>query len=126
MRIAGAQGAIFTEKAIKEVYQKSGGIPRLINILCDNALLNGFALDQKTVDGRSIKEVAKDLRLVKGPRRIWIRLFSGIGVAIGILIFVHLYKSGFLLPLYNEVLRGAHYLKGVVMNEFQFLFQWTK
>ena len=126
LRVAGAQGSIFTEKAIKEVYQKSGGIPRLINILCDNALLNGFALDQKTVDERSIEEVAKDLRLGKGPRRIWIRLFSGIGVAIGILIFVHLYRSGFLFPLYNEVLRGAHYLKGVLMDEFRYLFHWTQ
>ncbi len=126
LRVAGAQGAIFTEKAIKEIYLKSGGIPRLINILCDNALLNGFALDRKTVDERSIKEVAKDLRLGKKSRRIWIWLFSGIGVAIGILIFVHLYKSGFLLPLYNEVLRGAHYLKGVLMDEFQYLFHWSK
>src|SRR4030066_1421406 len=46
LRIAGAKGPIFTEKAIKEVYRRSGGIPRLINILCDNALLNGYALDQ--------------------------------------------------------------------------------
>jgi general secretion pathway protein A len=47
LRIAGATKPLFTEKAIKEIYLRSGGIPRLINVVCDNALLNGYALDQK-------------------------------------------------------------------------------
>ncbi len=106
LRIAGAKESPFTDKAIKEIYMRSGGIPRLINILCDNALLNGFALDQKKVDERSVKEVAKDLKLGKKSRRVWIRLLSGIAIAVCILIFIHLYKSGYLLPLYNGVLRG--------------------
>jgi general secretion pathway protein A len=104
LRIAGAKESPFTDKAIKEIYMRSGGIPRLINILCDNALLNGFALDQKKVDERSVEEVAKDLKLGKKSRRVWIRLLSGIAIAVCILIFIHLYKSGYLLPFYNGVL----------------------
>ena len=99
LRIAGAREAIFTEKAIKEIHLKSGGIPRLINILCDNALLNGYALEQRMVDERSVKEVAKDLCLKKRPRTIWILVLITLSVAVGILLFIYLQKSVHLLPL---------------------------
>ena len=99
LRIAGAKEPIFTEKAIKRIYLKSGGIPRLINILCDNALLNGYALDQKRVDERSVKEVAKDLCLKKKSFRIWILVLISISIAVGILLFIYFQKSGHLLPL---------------------------
>jgi len=93
LRVAGANRSIFTEKAIKEIYQKSGGIPRLINILCDNALLNGYALDQWTVDEKSVKEVAKDLNLEKKPRGIWFWMILSISIVIGIVSFIYLLKS---------------------------------
>jgi general secretion pathway protein A len=99
LRIAGAKGPIFSEKAIKQIYLKSGGIPRLINILCDNALLNGYALDQKVVDERSVKEVAKDLYLKKKSWRIWILALVAASIGIGIAIFIYLQKSARLLPL---------------------------
>jgi general secretion pathway protein A len=126
LRIAGAKESPFTDKAIKEIYMRSGGIPRLINILCDNALLNGFALDQKKVDERSVKEVAKDLKLGKKSRRVWIRLLSGIAIAVCILIFIHLYKSGYLLSLYNGVLRGFQYLGGILIDEVKYLLNGVK
>jgi hypothetical protein len=99
LRIAGAKDPIFTEKAIKQIYLKSGGIPRLINILCDNALLNGYALNQKMVNERSVKEVAKDLYLKNKSRRIWILLLISISIAVSVLLFIYLQKSGHLLPL---------------------------
>jgi general secretion pathway protein A len=99
LRIAGAKEPIFTEKAIKKIYLKSGGIPRLINILCDNALLNGYALDQKMVDERSVKEVAKDLYLKKKSRRIWILVLIAISIGLGIVLFIYLQKSARLLSL---------------------------
>jgi general secretion pathway protein A len=86
LKIAGAKEPIFTDKAIKEIYLKSGGIPRLINILCDNALLNGYALDQKLVDKGSVKEVAKDLDLKKGSRKILVLFLICISIAAGILV----------------------------------------
>jgi general secretion pathway protein A len=86
LRIAGAREPIFTEKAIKEIYLKSGGIPRLINILCDNALLNGYALDQKLIDKGSVREVAKDLNLKKRSRRMLFLFLVCISITAGILI----------------------------------------
>jgi general secretion pathway protein A len=99
LRIAGAKGPIFSEKAIKQIHLKSGGIPRLINILCDNALLNGYALDQKMVDERSVKEVAKDLYLKKKSWRIWILVLVAASIGIGIAIFIYLQRGARLLSL---------------------------
>ncbi len=110
LRIAGAKGPIFTGKAIKEIYLKSGGIPRLINILCDNALLNGYALDEKLVDKPSVKEVAKDLNLKKRSRRVLIIFFISISIAAGILLFIYFKKSDHLSPLYGDLLRGFQHI----------------
>ncbi len=48
---------------ILSIFQKSGGIPRLINIFCDNALLNGYAEDRKRIDKKTIDEIDCDLNI---------------------------------------------------------------
>jgi general secretion pathway protein A len=111
LRIAGATEPVFTEKAIKQIYLKSGGIPRLINILCDNALLNGFALDQKMVDEGSVKEAAKDLKLRERSHEILIVLLIGISITVGVLLFGYLQRGGHLLSLYEEIFRGFQHIK---------------
>jgi len=65
LHIAGAESDIFTEDAMRRVYKYSRGIPRLINTLCDNALLEGFLLKRKDIDGDVLDTVAVDLGL--GP-----------------------------------------------------------
>lgn len=58
---AGAgNGSIFKPKAIDEIYRYSGGIPRVINILCDTALLYGYSEGVKELDDKMIKEVIAD------------------------------------------------------------------
>ena len=62
MSIAGAfDPNIFTPKAFKEIYKYSKGIPRLINIVCDNALLTGYAADQKVIGKSIVSEVINQL-----------------------------------------------------------------
>ena len=56
----------FTSKAISIIIEHSKGIPRAINIVCDNALLNGFSESKKIIDGKIIREVIKNL---EGPSR---------------------------------------------------------
>jgi general secretion pathway protein A len=64
---------IFSDSCIAEVYRCSGGIPRLINSICDNALLTGYACDAKVIGVEIIREVSEDLDLSDGnghqPRR---------------------------------------------------------
>jgi type II secretory pathway predicted ATPase ExeA len=61
IRIAGGDGAkIFTRDAVAEVFARSRGIPRTVNVICDNALVNGFALQRRPVGVDVIREVCRD------------------------------------------------------------------
>jgi general secretion pathway protein A len=63
VQLAGGDPKIFTPEAVETVYHYSAGIPRLINVLCDNALLTGYALGRKQIDASIVREVAEDLHL---------------------------------------------------------------
>ena len=62
----GGRSSIFTVAATEAVYQYSSGIPRLVNILCDNALLTAYAVGKREVDVANVREVADDLILAPG------------------------------------------------------------
>jgi general secretion pathway protein A len=55
--------AIFEPEALTRVFEYSRGIPRIINNLCENSMVNAFARQQHTVTGEMITEVAADFRL---------------------------------------------------------------
>jgi len=57
---AGAVDDIFTPQACRLIHQYSGGIPRLINLLCDTALVYGFADQMKTVDVDLVEEMVSE------------------------------------------------------------------
>jgi general secretion pathway protein A len=61
----GAVEHVFTPDAIAAIYQNAGGIPRTISVICDNALVTGFALDWRPVDRDVVLEVCRDLDLVR-------------------------------------------------------------
>ena len=54
---------VFTREAITLIHEYSGGIPRTINVICDNALVSGMALGRQRVDRAIVVEVCRDLRL---------------------------------------------------------------
>jgi len=56
---------LFTPEAIQRIAFYAQGIPRLINILCDNALLLGYSISEKTISAELIEEVSQDLGLYK-------------------------------------------------------------
>src|SRR5262249_49321165 len=66
---AGGTEPPFTTEAIHKIGQLSGGIPRLINSICDNALLLGFAEGSTTIREEHIVEVSHELRLNGHGRR---------------------------------------------------------
>jgi general secretion pathway protein A len=61
LRVAGHKGNFFNASAIREIFSFSKGYPRLINIICDHALLTGYVIDTKTIDAKIIKECAPGL-----------------------------------------------------------------
>jgi general secretion pathway protein A len=61
LKVAGATRDIFGRDAVREIYNYSGGYPRLINIICDHALLTGYSYNLKSIDKKVIKECEKEL-----------------------------------------------------------------
>lgn len=64
LNVAGADGMIFTHEAICEIYSFTCGYPRLINIICDNALLAGYSKELSMIDVGIIIECEKDLHIL--------------------------------------------------------------
>jgi general secretion pathway protein A len=84
LRIAGATVDIFTNGALAELYRVSGGIPRLLNIIGDRALLGGYSADQHVINAALIRRAASEVsgRRIT-PRWLPWALGSGTAFAVG-------------------------------------------
>jgi type II secretory pathway predicted ATPase ExeA len=61
IRIAGGRPEqIFTRESIAAVYAASKGLPRTVNVVCDNALLGGFAAQVRPINARFVEDVCRD------------------------------------------------------------------
>lgn len=64
LKVAGAQSLdIFSEEAVQAIYGYSRGIPRIINAICDTALVYGYADEAKIINKNQIEEVMKSKKL---------------------------------------------------------------
>jgi general secretion pathway protein A len=62
--VAGGQAAtIFTREAVMVIHERSQGIPRLVSVICHNALISGFALSQRPITASVVREVCEDFDL---------------------------------------------------------------
>jgi general secretion pathway protein A len=69
VKTAGGEATrMFSRDAVIAIQQHSAGIPRVISVICDNALVNGFAADQKPVGAATIGEVCKSLAIPRADR----------------------------------------------------------
>jgi type II secretory pathway predicted ATPase ExeA len=60
----GRPSAVFTREAVETIFVRSGGIPRTISVICDNALVTAFAADERPVSRSTVLEVCKDFDLI--------------------------------------------------------------
>jgi len=61
LAIAGQREPIFTEPAMRQVHRAAWGIPRLINAICDRALLGAFTQDERQVDAGTVRRAAREV-----------------------------------------------------------------
>jgi general secretion pathway protein A len=61
LRVAGATREIFSNGALREIQRLSGGVPRLINIICDRALLGAFTEDRHAIAGSVVRRAAGEV-----------------------------------------------------------------
>ena len=63
LKVAGVTREIFSKDAVHQIYSFSAGYPRLINIICDHAMLTGYTSDLKSIDKKVIKECERELQI---------------------------------------------------------------
>ncbi|MEP7245503.1 MAG: AAA family ATPase [Gammaproteobacteria bacterium] len=61
LRVAGATTDIFTPGALAEIYRLSGGVPRVINVIADRALLGGYTQDRHRIAGALVRNAASEV-----------------------------------------------------------------
>jgi len=98
LRISGASPLIFPEKLTKYVYRASGGVPRLINLICDRALLGAYAKSNQQISLPDLRQAIKDV-LAANHHRPRTKFFLGglltLFVSIGIIFFTLLSEGKF-------------------------------
>ena len=62
LAISGAKSPIFVNAAMRLVYRYSGGIPRLINVICDRALLGGYVGNEDKIDSSIVRKAVKEVQ----------------------------------------------------------------
>jgi general secretion pathway protein A len=61
LRVAGATNDIFSSSALAEVYRVATGVPRVINVVCDRALLGAYSMDRHHVTARLVRDAASEV-----------------------------------------------------------------
>ena len=82
-RVAGANRDLFTAGALRELYRLSGGVPRIINVIADRALLGAYTREEPLANGALVRRAASEVygRPVLPP---WIRWIALGGAAAGV------------------------------------------
>ncbi|ALG66745.1 ExeA family protein [Beggiatoa leptomitoformis] len=62
LAISGARRPLFNRPAVHYIYQRTGGIPRLINIICDRSLLGGYVNSKTIVDIGVVRQAVREVR----------------------------------------------------------------
>ena len=78
LRVAGATTDLFNNSALRELYRVSGGVPRLLNIIADRALLGAYSEDRHVVNAAMVRRAAGE---VSGQRLVPVWLPWGLGAA---------------------------------------------
>jgi len=81
LTVSGAQRPIFPSALMGMLYRLSGGVPRVINVLCDRALLGTFAQNREKVDRATLKQAAREVFHKPQTRSLLRPLLAGLLVS---------------------------------------------
>jgi len=89
--VAGGEGKVgFTSEALTAVHQLSGGVPRLVNLICDRTLLAGYVQSARTITAGMVRQAAKEVAAGRpAPAFRWHHglIATGLTVALAVLAF---------------------------------------
>jgi type II secretory pathway predicted ATPase ExeA len=113
LAIAGGSASVaFTPQALEEVHQLSGGIPRLINLICDRALLAGFSAGTSRITLDMVTQAAAslDLRILARPRERalgWLERRASLFAAAAVVLTASASAVGVSAYLYEQFARAV-------------------
>jgi general secretion pathway protein A len=119
LTIAGGSAAVaFTAKALQRVHRLSGGIPRLINLICDRALLAGFSQQTNRITPEMVTDAAQslDVQPPKAPRFGLGRITGGASLfaAAAIVLLAAALGAGATTLLYQRFASGVVHAESTV------------
>ena len=84
--VSGRRDPLFTGRAMRLVYRLSGGVPRVINIICDRALLGAYALDKQRITAAIVRRASRETRgILSWYQRFRVAWIGGI-LALAVLV----------------------------------------
>ena len=126
LKVAGALGEIFDDRAKREVYRIAKGVPRVVNVICDRALLGAYSQEMRTVSPTMVRKAASEVsgEISSGAQPAWMVPAVGLLTAAAIIAGVFLVSRSpapppapdesatatetIALPLQSAVADGAH------------------
>ena len=105
--VGSSSSKVFTSETISLICKYSRGIPRTINILCDNTLLTGYGLTQKKINRKIFKEVIEDLKIDR--EETFKKPFPFKSLAVSLLTIIFLSSVFLLLLMKRENFFGIYY-----------------
>ena len=81
LSVAGCERKVFSAAAVRHIYRLTGGTPRLINSLCDRALLGAYTTDREGVNARIVRRADRELRGASVRRRTFTMRYAALGCA---------------------------------------------
>lgn len=72
LKVAGSLSPLFPDVILRDLYRLSGGVPRVINVLCDRALLGTFLQHKERVDRATLREAARKVLPPPSRRMPWL------------------------------------------------------
>jgi general secretion pathway protein A len=84
LKVAGANGEFFSTAALREAHRLSGGVPRIINVICDRALLGAFTQETHRIGPALIRAAASEVygRPFNSP---WMKALAGVSAGVAVL-----------------------------------------
>ncbi len=92
LELAGG-GVMFAEQALKRIFRYSGGVPRLINIVCDRALLIAYTEGSREVNGRIAAAAVAEVQRRGRPKRLFTRFRAAVLAAVAVLLIAGTYAA---------------------------------
>jgi len=105
LMVAGSEGRInFSRGALRNIYRSSKGIPRLINLICDRALLNGYVKGKYTITAPMVLQAIKSLRGEEKSLSLPSKI--KLAISLGAILFLLLGLGFFLSTIFHDKFVG--------------------